>query len=156
MLLAFGEGCGWSTYCGTNPDQPDIQKWHAQRVEASTDAITDEAARGRIGWPSLVAWRDGEPVFQVSAGDETGCETAVLTDGGRHPLPLSVAGHGCAAYARDLLESGTLGGPALTPSPWQAQWWANALLAGLLGAIALVASWIVSRRRGSKRRPPGH
>jgi hypothetical protein len=152
VLLAHGDGCAWSAYCGANPDQPDIQRWHLQHVDATTGQITDDPARELRGWPSLVAWRDGDPVLQISAGYRLACETSALTASGLRALPLSVAGHGCGDYARDLLERGGLGGRALAPSPWQAQGWAYALLTvtTLLTVTGLVGVWIVRRRRGSR------
>ncbi|GAA3733731.1 hypothetical protein GCM10022225_14970 [Plantactinospora mayteni] len=139
ILLAAGEVCAWAGYCTD-------QTWHLQRVDLTTGTIVDESVRGRPGNPTVIAWRDGQPVVQQAHGDRP-CDTVALTETGAQPLPLTVAGHGCADYARDLLEEGILGGPGIEPSPWQAQWWAYVPVAVLLAGIALIAVRIRRRRR---------
>jgi hypothetical protein len=138
ILLAAGDGCTWAEYCSA-------QTWHVQRLDVATGAITDETPRDRAGQPSLVAWRDGDPIFQLAHDPAAPCEMVALTTAGPRTLPLTVAGHGCADYARDLLEQGTLGGPAIAPSFWQAQWWAYAFASALLAALATLA-WRLPRR----------
>lgn len=137
ILLTTTDGCVWDIPC-TN------RTWHVQRVDVNTGTISDETARGRPGDPTLVAWRDGEPVVRQHR-DDGSCETLALTATGARALPLAVAGHGCADYARDLLQDGALGGPGIEPSPWQAQWWVYALAAAVLAALTLIV-WRIRRR----------
>ena len=139
LLLAAGESCAWAQYCAN-------QTWHLQRLDLATGTISDETVRGRPGSPTVVAWRNGEPVVQ-QAREDASCNTVALTGTGARALPLTVAGHGCADYARDLLQDASLGGPGITPSPWQAQWWAYAPAAALFAALALIVRRIRRRNR---------
>lgn len=133
-----------------------LYHWHLQRLDLATGRIVDESTRARPGDPTLVAWRDGEPVVQQTHLDGS-CDTVAISETGERRLPLTVAGRGCAAYARDLLEDGVLGGPGIAPSPWQAQWWANLLVCVLLSWLVVIAWRILRRRRtashGRARRP---
>ena len=147
IVLALGEACPWTAMC---PDQT----WRLQWLAVDTAEITDEAVRGQPGSPSLVAWRDGEPVVQRSSADGFRCETIALTGSGARRLPLAVDGDRCADYARDLLERGVLGGPAIGPSVWQAQWWAYVPPALLVLLLTLIARRALSRRRSPVIKAP--
>ncbi|MEQ4303442.1 hypothetical protein ABNF97_18995 [Plantactinospora sp. B6F1] len=142
ILLAAGEVCAWAEYCAN-------QTWHLQRLNLATSTIADETVRSRPGDPKAIAWRDGQPIVQQAHGNRT-CDTITLTETGAQPLPLTVAGRGCADYARDLLQAATLGGPGITPSPWQAQRWTYIPVAALLAGLALIGRWIRRRSRTSK------
>ncbi|MDQ7905005.1 hypothetical protein RB614_10775 [Phytohabitans sp. ZYX-F-186] len=148
ILLAAAEGCAWGAQCAG-------QTWHLQRIDVATGTVTDETTRGRRGTPSVVAWRDGEPIAQLTRDDRS-CETVALTPTGTRTLPLTAAGIGCADYARDLLEEGTLGGPGIEPSMWEAQWWAYALVVVLLAPLPLIARRIWRRKRSRDQNPVGH
>ncbi|GIG88015.1 hypothetical protein [Plantactinospora endophytica] len=144
LLLAVGDGCAWAAYCAD-------QTWHLQRLDLATGTVVDETVRGRPGFPSVIAWRDGEPVVQ-QFHDDRPCDTVAVTETGTRVLPLPAAGLGCPDYARDLLQQGSLGGPAITPALWQAQWWAYASVAGLLAALVLTVRRISRRIRAAGRR----
>ncbi|GLH96651.1 TolB family protein [Phytohabitans aurantiacus] len=139
ILLTAGDTCAWADLC-------QEQTWHPQRLDAATGTIADDTARGLRGYPTVVAWRDGEPIAQQTRDGHDGCETVTVTATGARTLPLAVAGGGCADYARDLLETGALGGPGIGPSPWQAQWWAYLPAAVLLLVLVQVVRVIVRRR----------
>lgn len=141
LLIAANDSCAWVA-CET-------PAWHIQRVDVATGAITDDAVRGLRGFPTVVAWRDGAPVVQQTRDGRGGCETVTVTATGVHALPLAVDNGRCADYARDLLEQGALGGPGITPSPWQAQWWVSLPIAVLLGALVMAVRLIRRRARRS-------
>ncbi|GFJ96129.1 hypothetical protein [Phytohabitans rumicis] len=143
LLLAAG-GCAWTDYC---PEQT----WRVQRLDVATGAVTDGTAGDRPGDPSLVAWRAGAPVIQQDRGAGLGCDMIVLTAAHAETLPLTVAGHGCAQYARDLLEEGTVGGTAIEPSPWQAQWWVYVPASMVLAGLVMLAWRLVRHRRRPTR-----
>jgi hypothetical protein len=142
ILLTAGDTCAWVENC-------EDQTWHPQRLDVATGAITDDTARGLHGYPTVVAWRDGEPVAQQTRDGYQGCETVAVTATGARTLPLAVAGGRCADYARDLLEQGALGGRGIGPSPWQAQWWAYLPVAGLFLALVQAVRVIARRRSAS-------
>ncbi|MEJ3747540.1 hypothetical protein WEI85_30155 [Actinomycetes bacterium KLBMP 9797] len=133
ILLVADDGCAQGR------DQCADPTWHVQRVDVATGTISDETARARPGTPTVVAWRDGEPIVQVQRSyDALRCDTVALTATDARTLPLTVAGNGCANYARDLLEEGTLGGPGIGPAFWQAQWWAYSPVVALLVGLLLI------------------
>ncbi|MFC7245179.1 WD40 repeat domain-containing protein [Catellatospora aurea] len=156
LILTFIEGCLTSPSCdGPTPDRPARQRFHLQHLDVDTGTVTDEAVRGRLDRPNLIAWRQGAPVLSVTNDADNSC-AIVRLPAGQSPetLPLRAAGYGCPSYPRNALEQWTLDGPQLTPSPWQAQNWAYVVLGliALIGAALVVKLGRRWRRRSTTRR----
>ncbi|NUT34731.1 MAG: hypothetical protein HOV79_16855 [Hamadaea sp.] len=148
LILAYGESCTWSSTC--NPD--DGQRYHLQYVDVWTGKATHETARGRRGWPELIAWRDGAPVLTVTTHDDVCTVQQIRADGEAVVLPLRVRGYRCGTYPRDALELWALDGPGLSPSVWDAQWWAYACTLVTALVVAALVTFAVRLRRGRRRR----